>query len=212
MKNIWILLVVLALLLTAAACGNGGRALNMEPQVSQMKAICELAVMDCYYHNVAKYFQEDADNGFLGIGKKDKHFWIEYGGVVRLGVDVSLVKIELNGDQVTITIPEAKVLSCKVDSATLNEDSFIVDKNSATVTGQDEVAALAEADERLKQTAANDRVLLSNAQQRAMELLEEYVRNIGTAVGKEYRITWIYVDDEGNPSGTGADTNTQTAA
>lgn len=30
------------------------------PQVSQMKSICELATIDCYYHNVAKYSEDDA--------------------------------------------------------------------------------------------------------------------------------------------------------
>lgn len=50
-------------------------------------AICELSTMDCYYHNVAKYFEKDAQKGFLGIGKKDKRFWIEYSGVVQMGID-----------------------------------------------------------------------------------------------------------------------------
>lgn len=30
------------------------------PQVSQMKSICELATIDRYYHNVAKYSEDDA--------------------------------------------------------------------------------------------------------------------------------------------------------
>lgn len=41
-----------------------------EPDVTEMRAICELSVMDCYYHNVAKYFEEDAQKGFLGHWKK----------------------------------------------------------------------------------------------------------------------------------------------
>ncbi len=46
---------------------------------------------------------------------KDKKFWIEYGGIVKLGIDVSLVKIDIQDINVTITLPQAKVLSCKVD-------------------------------------------------------------------------------------------------
>jgi len=132
--------------------------------------------------------------------------------VVTLGVDVSLVTVEINGDQITITIPEAKVLDCRVDSDTLNEDSFIVDKNSATVTGQDEVAALADADKQLRQTAANDTVLLASAQQRAMALLEDYVLNVGAAVGKTYHVNWVYIDDQGNSSSAETGANTQTTA
>ena len=198
MKRILVLFLVVVLLFTATACGKATPdTIDMKPQVSQMKAICELAVMECYYHNVAKYFEKDADKGFLGIGKKDKHFWIEYSGVVTLGVDTSLVKIEVNDTVISITIPEDKVLSCKVDSATLNKDSFIVDKNSASVTAEDEVTALSEAQSKLEQTATNDKALLASAQQRAMELLEDYVHNVGSTVGKEYSIQWVYVDSQG---------------
>ena len=187
------LLTLLTIIITATSIGCNGTdeiQLNMEPKVSQMKEICELAVMECYYHNVAKYFEKDADKGFLGIGKKDKHFWIEYSGVVSLGVDVSMVNIEVHDTQVLITIPEAKVLGCKVDSASLNNDSFIVDKNSATVTAEDEIKAFSEAQSKLYETATNNKALLARAQQRAMELLEEYILNIGNAVDKEYTITW----------------------
>ena len=206
MKKVLVLFLVIALMFSLVACGKTEKEAptNMEPQVSQMKAICELAVMECYYHNVAKFFQEDAEKGFLGIGSKDKHFWIEYSGVVRLGVDVSLVNIEVTDTQITITIPEAKVLGCKVDSASLTADSFIVDKDSAEVTAEDEIKAFEEAQAQLQETATNDKALLASAQQRAMALLEDYVLNIGNAVGKQYSIKWIYIDSQGNQVGTTA--------
>ena len=115
----------------------------MEPKISQMKAICELAVMDCYYHNVAKFREENAE-GVL-FWQKDKHFWIEYSGVVSLGIDVSQVTVEVDDTLVTITIPEAEVLRCQVDSDKLSEDSYIVAKNSAKISAEDEVAAFAQA-------------------------------------------------------------------
>ena len=115
---------------------------------------------------------------------------------------MSLVKIEVSDNLITITIPEAKVLGCKVDSATLTKDSFIVDKNSATVTADDEIKAFSDAQKQLEETATNDKALLANAQQRAMELLEDYVLNIGNTVGKEYTIKWVYIDSQGNQTGT----------
>lgn len=169
----------------------------MEPEVSQMKAICELAVMECYYHNVAKYYEEDA-SGVLWW-KKDKQFWIEYSGVVKLGVDITSVNIEVNDTQVSITLPAAKVLGCKVDSASLTEDSFIVAKNSADVDASDEVKAFDEAQSKLQENAASDTALLASAQQQAQDLLEDYITNIGNAVGKEYTIKWIYTDATDNP-------------
>ena len=210
MKKMIALLLALAALLGCTACGQKEEAPMVEPDVTEMRAICELSTMDCYYHNVAKYFEKDAQKGFLGIGKKDKRFWIEYSGVVRMGIDASLVKIEVEDMQVTITIPEAKVLKCTVDSESLSQNSYIVDENSAKVEAADEV--LAEAQRQLEETAAKDKTLLANAQQRAESLLEEYIKNIGEAVGKEYKIDWIYVDASGNPLGTAADASAETAS
>ncbi|MBQ5390445.1 MAG: DUF4230 domain-containing protein, partial [Clostridia bacterium] len=72
MKKIVVLFLAVSMMVTCVACGQQAKEepINMEPKVSQMKAICELAVMECYYHNVAKYFEEDAVKGILGIGNK----------------------------------------------------------------------------------------------------------------------------------------------
>ena len=194
MKKLRSTLICVMALLSLTACGKAGmNSESMEPKTSQMKAICELAVMDCYYHNVAKFTEEDAE-GFL-LWKKDKNFWIEYSGVVTLGIDASLVKVEVSGSEVSITIPSASVLNCTVDSSSLTEDSFIVAKNSAKIQAEDEVYAFEAAQTYLEQAAADDTALLASAQQRAQELLEEYITNIGKAVGQEYTITWIYLDD-----------------
>lgn len=187
MKKLTALLLCCLTLLGCASCA-GEQVPDVEPQVSRMRSICELAVMECYYHNVAKYREEDAES-FL-FWSRDKHFWIEYSGVVELGVDASLVSMELQGDTVAITLPEAKVLSCTVDSTSLTEDSFIVDQGSAKITAEDETAAFAQAQARMEAAAAGDRVLLASARERAQALLEAYVRNIGQAVGREYTVRW----------------------
>ena len=192
MKKLACLLACAVLAGSFAACGGSAEQITMEPETSQMKAICELAVMDCYYHNVAKFKEEDAA-GIL-FRQKDKHFWIEYSGVVSLGIDASQVALEVDDTLVTITIPEAKVLRCQVDSNELSEDSYIVAKDSARISAEDEVAAFAQAQADLEETAASDTALLSSAQQRAQDLLEEYVQNIGEAVGKDYTIQWVYLD------------------
>ena len=196
------LALVLACLLLASGTGcagpEKGPALDIQPEIAQMRAICELAVMECYYHNVAKFMDEDAA-GILWW-TKGKHFWIEYSSIVRLGIDVSLVDVKVEGDRVTITIPEAKVLSCQVDSASLTEDSFYLDKNSASIEAADEVAAFAEAQRKVEETASADRALLLGARQRAQALLEEYVNNVGRAMGKEYAVDWVILDREEAPA------------
>ena len=201
MKKLMCILISAVLMLSLAACSNTEPdPVDLEPDTSQMKAICELAVMDCYYHNVAKYELKDAE-GFLWW-TKDKNFWIEYSGVVTLGVDVSRVTVEGDGTKVTISIPAAEVLSCTVDSSSLTEDSYIVAKDSAAIEAEDEIEAFSVAQADLEVTASQDTALLASAQQQAQQLLEDYITNIGKATGKSYSIEWIYLDENNVPVGS----------
>lgn len=193
MKKIISILLVFMLAFSCMACAKTTEPKQeIVPQASQMKAICELATMKCYYHNVAKYTKEDAA-GILWW-KKDRRFWIEYDGIVTMGIDASLVDIEVDNDTVTITIPPAKVLGFEVDETTLNEDSYIVDTQSAKVKAEHQTEAFKQAQDHMKEEAEKDTLLLANAQQRAQKLLEDYVNNIGNCVEKTYNIKWIYLD------------------
>ena len=60
--------------------------------------------------------------------------------------------------------------------------------------------AFGEAQKKLEETAAADKTLLAEAQQRTQILLEDYIKNIGNIVGKEYTINWKYIDENGNSS------------
>ena len=155
--------------------------------------------MDCLFHIVAKYNEKDADKGFLGLGKKDKKFRVEYSGVVTIGLDATLVALQASGEQVTITIPPAKVLGAKVYSDSLTTDSYIIDKDSADITAEDQTRVFENAQADMLAQASNDHLLLFNAQQRAQMLLEDYVTNIGNAIGVTYQINWIYLDENGKP-------------
>lgn len=195
--------IVLVLMSALFCLGTGcGAKVNIdaEPNVSQMRSICNLAVMECYYHNVAK-FRQDTGN-ILPWQAKEKHFWVEYSGVVRFGINAAYVNIEAEDTHLTITIPAAEVQSCKVDSSSLNDDSYIASKDSGKITAEDEIAAFEEAQTILEEQARNDQTLLLQAQQRAQTLLENYINNLGEAVGKQYTIDWIYLDADGNASGT----------
>lgn len=66
--------------------------------------------------------------------------------------------------------------------------------DSAPITAKDQTKAFEEAQKNMRDKAASDTALLQNAQQRAQSLLEDYVNNIGDAMGKKYNINWIYLD------------------
>ena len=190
MKKYLCVILIIMICFSSVSCAKEIK--NIAPDTARMKSICELAVMECYYHNVAKYKEENA-TGILWW-EKDRHFWMEYAGVVTIGVDTSLMNIDVEDENVTITIPPAKVLGCKVDETTLTEDSFIVAQNSAKVEAEHQTEAFKSAKDKLESEAKSNFTLLAAAQQRVQKLLEDYVNNIGNSVGKTYKIKWIYLE------------------
>lgn len=195
MKKIFVFLLILSSLFLLTSCQ--GKTPPVKPQVEQMRSICELATLDCYYHNVAKYKEEDAER-FLAF-TKDKHFWIEYSGQVKIGIDASQITLQVSDDVVTVGIPPAKVLSCKVDETTLNEDSFIIAKNSADITAEDQTTAFRESQAHMLASVSRDTVLLANGRQQAKNLIEDYINNISQYTGKKYRIEWYDIQPSGTP-------------
>lgn len=193
MKKIISMILMSIICISFTACTSAEQIKEITPQASQMKSICELATMECYYHDVAKYSEKDA-TGTLWW-KKDRKFWVEYAGVVTIGIDATRLNIEVNEDKVIISIPPAKVLGCKVDQSTLNDESFIIAKDSAKVEAEHQTEAFKEAQLKMQEEASSDTVLLASAQQRAQKLLEDYVNNIGNCIGKTYKIEWIYLEN-----------------
>ena len=183
-----------ALLLLTTACGKAEAPALPVPQEEQMKAICQLAVLECDYHNLAKFEQKDASK-FLWM-TKDKRFWVEYSATAVLGIDVKQVSMELQGDVVSITLPRARVLNCKVNGDSLSKDSYIVDKDSAPVTAQDEVYAFQDAQDGLQKTVEADGDMLNLAQTRVEDLLRNYVNSLAKATGTEYQVEFHYIEED----------------
>ena len=185
---------VTALLLLTTACGKAEAPVLPVPQEGQMKAICQLAVLECGYHNLAKFEQKDASKFLWMI--KDKRFWVEYSATAVLGIDADQVSMELQGDVVSITLPRAQVLDCKVNGDSLSKDSYIVDKDSAPVTAEDEVYAFQEAQDGLQKTVEADNNMMNLAQKRAEELLRNYVNSLSKATGTEYQVEFHYIEED----------------
>ena len=172
MKKILSVCAAVLMLLPLAACRK------QTPSQDQVRAICELSVMDCYYHNVAKFNKEKVQ-GILWW-QKDRRFWIEYDGIVKLGIDASQVQIEGKGDH------------CTVDSDSLGQ--YIIDGSSAPVRVEDMTAAMQQAQQDMAETAANDQTLMREAQRRAKSLVENYFTTLGDATGRNYTIQWVLQD------------------
>ena len=188
----WILAVMLTVVLTG--CGKQETVQMPEPKIEQVRSICNLATVQCYYHNVAKS-EKKAEKGLTHLGEKDRKFWIEYTGIANLGIDVAEVQMNVDGTEVEVTLPEAKLLNISIDRKTLNEDSYISSAdglNKNEITAEDQTAAINQAQQEMQKTVAANTTLLLNAQNRAKKLIENYIGQLGEAAGVEYHITWIY--------------------
>ena len=179
--------LLMAILLTA--CGKP----TVEPEISQIRNICNLATLECYFHNVAKS-EKTAGSGITHSGESDRAFWVEYTGTVKLGIDMNKVEMNIKENEVEITLPQAEVLGIGIDTPTLNEDSYIMSQdsffNKNKITADDQISAINAAQEKMKQTVSENTTLLTSAQDRAKTLIENYITQLGEAVGQPYTIIW----------------------
>lgn len=185
---------VMLLLFALAGCGAPESEETVKkdvgPNRKQMQNICELATLECYYHNTAKLNKENK----ILWWDTNTELWVEYSGIVRVGVEISDFDMKVEGSLVTITMPKARILSCEVDENSLKPDSYLVSKQglgAKDITADDQTEAFKAAQENMQQAAEADTTLLLQGQQRAQELLEKYVKNVGEAIGETYQVEWV---------------------
>lgn len=185
---------LLLLLLCLTACGTPAEPAEpvTPPQVEKIRSICELATLECRYNNVARSVKK-APPGFTHIGEKDRIFWVEYTGIARIGIDLSAVSIELDGDTVTVTLPAARTLSISVDESTLDQSAFYLSEdgiNPNPITAEDQITAIRAAQEDMTARVAENTALMVQARDRAQKLIENYIRKVGDAAGVTYELRW----------------------
>lgn len=169
---------------------SGCAAKHAEPDISQIRSICNLATLECYYHNVAKSDKE-ADSWL----KKDREFWIEYTGIAKIGIDMSKVNMEISKNTVTVTLPNAELLDIDICEDNTNKISYIVSPDGLIknkITADEQTAAINSAQTEMSESVKNNKTLLFNAQERAKELIGNYIAKMGEISGREYQINWVY--------------------
>lgn len=194
MKNTKFTCVILITLLSIN-CLFGCGSQKQKPDFSSIKSVCELSTLKCYYHNVATY--EKNTHGLLKVfGSGYKKIWIEYSGIVNLGIDINKVDISEpdTNNVITIKIPDAEVQSTSLDKSTLSEP--LTDKSVFTkITTEEKTEALSSAQQNMKETAQKDTSLLAQAKEHAKLILQGYINNLGEEFNEEYTIKWVDVSE-----------------
>ncbi len=162
------------------------------PELGRVQSICELATLECYYHNVAKSIKEPGV-GLIHFGEKERPFWIEYTGIAEISYQSDLIKMEQSGNEIIITLPPPKI-TCNVEPASWNEDSYVISKDRwiqrNPITAGDQTRAIERAQADMEEEVENNPALLNTARMQAKELIANYIQQIGRMAGVEYRISW----------------------
>ena len=182
--------VCLALVGVLAFAGLAGCGKEEEsPDFSGYSKIAELATIKCVYHNVAEIYN-DGTNMLFGINVGYKKAWFEYDGTMQLGVDVSKARIEGPDENnvVTIVIPQAQVLGVPDADESTFSDVYSDTGLLTSITSVDQAEAYAAAQDKMRESAEGNEMLIREARDRAEMLLFQYVEGVGKKLGVEYEI------------------------
>ena len=126
-KYLWLGILLCALV--GGACFLGGRWSAGQSENTQIDAVVlqnqlteirELATVTYAYTNMAQ-FESSSDFYGVKVPFTTKSFILTYDGTIKAGVDLEEVQVEVSGKTITVTLPEAQVLSHEID-----EDSIQV--------------------------------------------------------------------------------------
>ncbi len=175
---------------------------ELQKNLSKMELSGDLVTLETYYHNVAEVDKEAGD-GIAHWFEKNRKLWIEYTGIVKIGIDMSNVKINTNGNQITVFIPKAEIIG-KPDvlDEEFSKESFIdsedglINKNKITI--EDSTKAMQVAQNTMTESVISDTQLLKTAQKRARNLIEEYINQFSGISDIMYNIKWEFEENNTN--------------
>ena len=194
MKKRLILVGIIFISLILTGCGKE-KAQVLSENIKRMELAGNLVTHKAYFHNVIEY-EKEKGTGISHLFEVDRKLFAEYTGTIKLGIDLSKVKIVVIGNQINVTIPRAKVIGePNVDEDDFKADNFIESKdgiNKNKITGDDTAAAFDEAQKKMKELAENDEDLLAVAQKRAKVIIEGNIKQFSNMSENEYTINWEY--------------------
>ena len=180
-----ILLILLTLLLICGAvlaaflCGLRQASQAAEPQItgdllaSRLRSVQELVTVSYYYTNMGR-FENQVDFYGWKVPFTTKSFMVSYDGVIKAGVDLEQLQVSIGGGEVTVTLPESRIISHEIP-----EDSLEVFDESDNlfnhITIEDYTAFTRDQKSAMEQRAV-DGGLLDRANQEARTAVDSLLR------------------------------------
>lgn len=154
----------------------------------EIQSIGELATVEYLFTDAAR-FSDSKQLGNWEIPFTEKSFTMKWDGVIKAGIQVDQIVIDVNNDDgiITVTLPGAQILSYEVD----NDSVEILDeKNNIfnNISVNDKVQLDASTEEEMKDRAIRNG-LLEKAQKNAEDIIARLL-SANSAIGDNYAIVF----------------------
>lgn len=97
----------------AATRGEAQPQITTDLISQRLAGVQELATVEYFYTNMGR-FENQLDFYGWAVPLTRKSFIVSYDGTVKAGVDLTDMSVTVNGTTVTVTLPQAKILSHEI--------------------------------------------------------------------------------------------------
>lgn len=161
------------------------------PDEAQIQYICNLATMDCYYHNVARGVVGPG-NGIQHWGEEETPFWVEYDATVTIGIESNRVLMEMRDNVIHIYMPQATILGgVDIDPDSISSPVYRPHdpwRNDVEISSEAVTEAMSDAEQVVIDEIMNDPALLNAARQQAVDIIRGYIDQLESLSGVHYEV------------------------
>ncbi len=140
----------------------------------QIQNISELAVVEYNYTNMGKFENQATFYGWK-VPFTTKSFIISYDGKIKVGIDMSLVEVKIKGKNISVFVPEAKILSHEIDEKSIeifDETKNIF--NQISITDYNQFAI----DQKDKmETSVKEKGIIKESQEKTEKVITSFIKS-----------------------------------
>lgn len=183
--------IAAALLIVCLICFFAGRSTGKSENSTEISAvvlesrlteISEFASLTYSYTNMAE-FENSRDFYGIKVPFTTKSFIVTYDGTIKAGVNLEKADVDISGKKITVTLPEAEILSHEID-----EDSLEIFDENTSIFNPLKVSDYNTFNKEQKaemEKKAIDKGLLSEAGKTASDAIGDFISRLG---GDEYTV------------------------
>lgn len=170
------------------------------PDVGQIQYICQIATVQCYYHNVATA-RKQPGSGIAHLGEQETPFWFEYSATATFGIEAGSITMNIEGDEIYVHLPHATILDGAVNVIPDSVSDPVCRpnawyRNDVEITAVDVTNAMSRANDRIYDQIVNDPYIINIADSQAQSLIQNYIDQIVSLSGREYEVHFVYDETE----------------